>query len=50
MIKDIQEKNLILFGCGAVQKCVLHYIDKYFKFDPNKIIFFDSMFLIIYYI
>ena len=29
MIKNISDKHIILFGVGAVQKCILHYIDKY---------------------
>ena len=41
MIKDITDKNIIFFGCGAVQKCILHYLDKYFKVDPNKMLIID---------
>ena len=47
MIKDITDKNIIFFGCGAVQKCILHYLDKYFKVDPNKMIIIDLIKLVI---
>jgi homospermidine synthase len=41
MIKNIEDKNIIFFGCGGVQKCIFHYLDKYFKVDPNKMLIID---------
>lgn len=41
MIKDIKNKNLILFGCGAVQLSVLELIDNYFTYDPKNIRIID---------
>lgn len=41
MIKNVEDKNIILFGCGAVQKCILHYLDKYFKITPSNMLIID---------
>ena len=41
MLKDIQDKNIILFGVGAVQKCVLHYLEKYLIITPSNLLMID---------
>lgn len=38
---DISNKNIVLFGCGAVQKNNLHLIEKFFIINPNKMIIID---------
>ncbi len=43
MIKDITDKTIVLFGVGAVNKCILHYLDKYFKVNPSNILMIDKL-------
>jgi homospermidine synthase len=43
MIKNISDKHIILFGVGAVQKCILHYIDKYLNFNPINMLMIDLL-------
>ena len=40
-IKDITNKNILFFGCGAVAKAVICYINKFFIIDPKKVIIID---------
>lgn len=43
MIKNIEDKNIICFGVGAVQKCILHYLDKYFMINPHNLLLIDLL-------
>ncbi len=43
MIKNIENKNIVCFGCGAVQKCILHYLDKYFSINPHNLLLIDLL-------
>ena len=39
---NIEDKKILFLGCGAVSKCCLTYLDKYFIFDYTKVIIVDK--------
>ena len=41
MVINIEDKNIVLFGTGAVGKSVLHYLEKFFKVDPERLYMYD---------
>ena len=43
MIKNIEDKHIIFFGCGAVQKCIFHYFDKYLTANYEKMLIIDLL-------
>lgn len=39
---NIEDKKILFLGCGAVSKCCLSYLEKYFIFDYTKVIIVDK--------
>lgn len=40
-MKDITDKVIVMFGCGAVTKSLLHLLNNFFIINPKKLIIID---------